>query len=154
MEIPAGIDDGQAFSIRGGGNVGSNGGPSGDLVIEIGVRPHPFFERNGFDVYCEIPVTFAQAALGAEIDVPTLDGKTEKFTIPEGTQTGTSFTLRSKGIPDVNSKRKGDMIITVTVETPKNLSGEQKKLLQNFSASLGEGNTGKKQGFFKKIFGS
>ena len=154
ISIPAGIDSMQRIIHRGQGSAGRNGGSPGDLIIEVRVKEHKFFTRSGNNVYCDIPISFGEAALGAEIDVPTLDGKTEKFTIPEGTQTGTSFTLRGKGIPDVNSKRKGDMIITVTVETPKNLSGEQKKLLQNFSASLGENNSGKKQGFFKKIFGS
>ena len=100
-----------------------------------------------------VPISFAEAALGADIDIPTLGGKSEKYEIPEGTQTGTSFTLRGKGIPDVNTKKKGDLILTVTVETPKNLTSEQKKLLQEFSKTLGESNTGKKQGFFKKVFG-
>ena len=99
-----------------------------------------------------MPISFSEAALGAEIDVPVLGGTTEKFNIPEGTQTGTSFTLKGKGIPDVNTKRKGDLIITVNVETPKNLTEEQKKRLKAFSSSLGENNTGKKTSFFKKIF--
>ena len=153
ISIPAGIDNMQNIIHRGQGNAGRNGGPAGDLIVEVRVKEHNFFTRSGNNVFCEIPISFAEAALGAEIDVPTLDGKTEKFTIPEGTQTGTSFTLKGKGIPDLNSKRKGDIIFTVIVETPKNLTNEQKKLLQTFSATLGESNTGKKQGFFKKIFG-
>jgi len=153
VTIPAGIDDGQRIILRGQGSAGRNGGRAGDLVIEVRVRPHRFFERDGNNVYCEVPISFSEAALGAEIDIPTLDGKTEKYTIPEGTQTGASFTLRGKGIADVNTKRRGDLIITVTVETPKNLTSAQKKLLLEFSKSLGENNTGKKQSFFKKLFG-
>jgi len=153
VTVPAGIDDGQRIILRGQGSAGRNGGRAGDLVIEVRVRPHRFFERDGNNVYCEVPISFSEAALGAEIDIPTLDGKTEKYTIPEGTQTGASFTLRGKGIADVNTKRRGDLIITVTVETPKNLTSAQKKLLLEFSKSLGENNTGKKQSFFKKLFG-
>ena len=150
VEIPAGIDDGQAFSIRGGGNVGSNGGPSGDLVIEIGVRPHPFFERNGFDVYCEIPVTFAQAALGAEITVPTLDGKV-KFNIHEGTQPGERFKLRDKGIKRLQYSGKGDQYVIINVEVPKDLSKKQKELLRAFDEATDDKNYKKKKSFFDKV---
>ena len=150
IEIPAGIDDGQAFSIRGEGNVGSNGGPSGDLVIEIGVRPHPFFERNGFDVYCEIPVTFAQAALGAEITVPTLDGKV-KFNIHEGTQPGERFKLRDKGIKRLNYSGKGDQYVIINVEIPKDLSKKQKELLRAFDEATDDKNYKKKKTFFDKV---
>ena len=152
VTIPAGIDSMQRIILRGQGSAGRNGGRAGDLIIEVRVKEHKLFTRDGNNVYCEIPISFAEAALGADIDVPTLDGKSEKYTIPEGTQTGSSFTLRGKGIPDVNTKRKGDIVFTVTVETPKNLSPEQKKLLQAFSSSLGESNSGKKEGFFKKLF--
>jgi len=152
VKIPAGIDSMQRIVLRGQGSAGINGGRAGDLVIEVHVAGHKFFERNGNNVFCDIPISFAEAALGAEIDVPTLDGKTEKYRIPEGTQTGTTFTLRGEGIPDINSKRRGDIIFTVIVETPKNLTGEQKKLLEAFSTSLEEKNTGKRSGFFKKIF--
>jgi molecular chaperone DnaJ len=116
------------------------------------VRPHDFFERRGDNLYCDIPISFAEATLGAEIDVPMIDGKTEKFNIPEGTQSGTEFTLRGKGVPNVNTKRRGNLIITVNIETPKNLTSEQKKLLNAFADSLGNGNNDKKQSFFKKIF--
>ena len=153
VTIPAGIDSMQRIILRGQGSAGRNGGRPGDLIIEVVVREHKIFTREGNNVYCEVPISFATAALGAEIDIPTLLGKTEKYEIPEGTQTGTQFTLRGKGIPDVNTKRKGDLIISVIVETPKNLSTEQKKLLREFSASLGEENNGKQQGFFKKMFG-
>ena len=152
VKIPAGIDSMQRIILRGQGSAGRNGGAAGDLIIEVRVREDKVFQRDGSNIYCEIPISFSEAALGAEIDIPILGGGTEKYQIPEGTQTGTSFTMKGKGIPSVNTKRKGDLIITVTVETPKNLTAEQKKLLQAFSASLGEKNTGKKNSFFKKIF--
>ncbi len=152
VTIPAGIDTMQRIILRGQGSAGRNGGANGDLIIEVRVKEDKVFTRSGNNVYCEVPISFSEAALGAEIDIPTLGGGTEKYQIPEGTQTGTTFTMKGKGVADVNTKRKGDLIITVNVETPKNLTAEQKKLLQEFSASLGENNTGKKTNFFKKIF--
>ena len=152
VSIPAGIDSMQRIILRGQGSAGRNGGAAGDLIIEVRVNEHPLFTRERNNIYCEIPISFSEAALGAEIDIPVLGGKTEKYTVPEGTQTGTSFTVKGKGVPDINSKRKGDLIITVLVETPKNLTSEQKKLLTEFSKSLGESNTGKKSSFFKKLF--
>ena len=152
VTIPAGIDSMQRIILRGQGSAGRNGGSAGDLIIEVRVKEHRIFTRERNNIYCEIPISFSEAALGAEIDIPTLGDKTEKYTIPEGTQTGTSFTLRGKGVPDINSKRKGDLIVTVAVETPKNLTAEQKKLLTEFSKSLGENNTGKRTSFFKKLF--
>ena len=151
VDIPAGIDEGQKIALRGEGNTGKNGGPSGDLIIDISVRPHPIFERDGSDIYCEVPVTFVDAALGAEIDIPTLEGK-QKFTIPEGTQNGTTFTIRGKGITRVNTKNRGDLIITIIVEVPKNLTGEQKDLLRRFGESCGEKQYAKRTSFFKRIF--
>lgn len=153
VSIPAGIDTHQRIILRGQGSAGRNGGRNGDLVIEVRVKEHKIFTREGNDIYCEVPISFAEATLGAEIDIPVLGDKTEKLNIPEGTQTGASFTLRGKGIPDVNTKRKGDLIITVLVETPRNLTQEQKRLLLDFSKSLGENNIGKKQGFFRNLFG-
>lgn len=150
VTIPAGIDNGQRIALRGQGSDGKNGGPAGDLTILINVRPHKIFERDGRDVYCEVPITFAEAVLGADIDIPTLEGE-EKYTIPEGTQTGTTFTLRGRGIKDVNSTRRGDLMITVVVEIPKNLNGEQKDLLRKFAESCGENNHSKKSGFFESI---
>lgn len=152
VSIPAGIDSEQRIILRGQGSAGRNGGVNGDLIILVRVLPHTIFERSGDNLYCEVPISFAEAALGAEIDIPIIGGKTEKFTIPEGTQTDTSFTLKGKGVPNVNTKRKGDLILTVNVETPKNLTAKQKELLLAFADSLGDGNSGKKQGFFKKIF--
>ncbi len=152
FSIPAGIDNGNRIVQRGMGSAGRNGGPAGDLVLEVKVRPHAIFEREGNHIYCEIPITFTQAALGAEIDIPTLEGK-EKFSIPEGTQNGAVFTLRGRGVADVNTKRKGDLILTVTVEVPKNLTDKQKELLTEFAKSCGETNNQKSTGFFKKLFG-
>ena len=152
VTIPAGIDSEQRIILRGQGSAGRNGGSAGDLIIEVRVKEHEFFTRERNNVYCEIPISFTEAALGAEIDIPVLGGKTEKYKIPEGTQTGTRFTLKGQGISDVNSKRRGDLIITVTVETPKNLTQEQKKLLNEFAKTLGKNNTGKREGFFKKLF--
>ena len=152
VSIPAGIDDGERIVIRGQGNDGRNGGPSGDLVVMVNVRPHTIFERDGYNLYCEVPLTIVEATLGAEIEVPTLEGN-QKFTIPEGTQPGTDFTLRGKGMPYVNSVRKGDLIFTVTVEIPKGLSENQKDILRGFADSCGESNYAKRQKFFKRIFG-
>jgi len=152
VNIPSGIDDRQNIILRGQGSAGLNGGPSGDLIIEVRVKEDKIFEREGNNIYCEIPISFAEATLGAEIDVPVLGGGTEKYKIPDGTQSGTSFTLKNKGIPDINTKRKGDMIFKVAVETPKNLNSKQKELLIAFAESLGENNGSKKISFFKKLF--
>ena len=153
VSIPAGIDDRKHIILRAQGSAGTNGGMNGDLIIEVRVKEDKIFEREGNNIYCEVPISFAEAALGAEIDIPVLGGKTEKYKIPEGTQSGTSFTLRGKGIPDIGTKRKGDLIITVVTETPRNLNSEQKKLLEVFANSLGENNGAKKESFFKKLFG-
>lgn len=151
VDIPAGIDDGQRIALRGQGSDGLNGGPAGDLVIVVSVKGHRIFERDGRNIYCEVPVTFAEATLGADINIPTLDGE-EKYTIPEGTQTGVTFTLRGRGIPDVNNpNRKGDLMVKVVVEVPKNLNGEQKELLRKFAESCGEKNHQKRSGFFDAL---
>ncbi len=159
VNIPAGIDSMQNFVLRGQGSAGKNGGPNGDLLIEVRVRPHGFFTREGNDLYCEVPISFAEAALGAEIKIPLLGKKTEKLVIPEGTQSGKSFTIKGKGIQDVhNPKRQGNVIVTVNVETPKNLSNEQKKLLRSFDDTFkkkdensSDANT-ERESFFKKFF--
>ena len=150
ITIPAGIDDGQRVILRGQGHEGKNGGYPGDLIIQVTVRPHAVFERDGFDMYCDVPITFYEAALGAKIKIPTLEGDVE-IDIPEGTQTGTVFTVKGKGIQMVNSKGKGNLYVKVVVETPKGLNGEQKKLMQKFAESCGEKNFAKKSGFFKKF---
>ena len=151
VAIPAGIDDGQKVAIRSQGDSGRNGGTAGDLIIAVSVRPHPIFEREGYNIYCEVPITYAEAALGAQIEIPTLEGK-ETYTIPEGTQHGTEFTLRGRGIPYVNSKSRGDLVFAVSIETPRGLTDDQKELLRKFADSLGEKNNTKKSGFIKKLF--
>lgn len=151
VNIPAGIDDGQQLSLRYQGSDGMNGGNAGDLNIIISVRPHSVFERDGDDLYCEVPITYAEATLGAEIEIPTLEGSI-KYNIPEGTQTGTVFTLRNKGVTRVNSKIRGNLYITVVVEVPKNLTSEQKNLLEKFAQSCGEGNYSKRTSFIKRLF--
>ena len=149
VNIPAGIDHGQTISLRGQGNARRNGGPAGDLLITVMVQPHELFRRDGVDVFCEAPITFTQAVLGAELEIPTIDGKV-KYSIPEGTQTGTVFRLKGKGIPVLNGRGRGDQYVTVTIETPRNLNKEQKEALRKFSETLGESNYEKRKSFFKK----
>ncbi|MBO6054493.1 MAG: molecular chaperone DnaJ [Oscillospiraceae bacterium] len=150
VSIPAGIDDGQSVRVRGEGHAGTNGGAAGDLLVAVSVKPHEIFVRDGANVMCEIPITFPQAALGCEIEVPTLDGKV-RYNIPEGTQTGTTFRLKGKGIPYVGYKTRGDQYVTVTVETPTKLSNEQKDLLHKLAESMGEESQPKRKGFFEKL---
>ncbi len=153
VSIPAGIDNGQRIALSGQGNDGRNGGPSGDLIITVSVRRHALFERDGYNLLCEVPLTVAEATLGAEIKVPTLEGEVS-YTIPEGTQPGTTFTLRGKGIPYINnSNRRGDLIFTVSVEIPRGLSDKQKEAMKAFADSCGEVNYAKHKQFFKKLFG-
>ena len=153
VSIPAGIDDGERIALRGQGCDGKNGGPAGDLIILVNVRSHAIFERNGINISCEVPLTVAEATLGAEIEVPTLEGNV-KYNIPEGTQPGTTFTLRGKGIPSVNNpNRRGDLAFRVTVEIPKGLNEKQKNAMKAFADSCGEVNYAKHKQFFKKIFG-
>jgi molecular chaperone DnaJ len=149
VKIPAGIDDGQTISLRGEGNGGSNGGPAGDLYVTVYVKEHKMFKRDGQDIILEMPISFAQAALGAQIEIPTLDGKVT-YDIPEGTQTGTTFRLRDKGIPYVNNRtRRGDQLVTVVVETPTRLTREQKELLRQLDETMTE--TPKRKKFFDTI---
>ena len=137
VEFPAGIDDGQTLSVHGLGHRGANGGLAGDLLVTVSVLPHSQFERDGFNVYYNMPITITQAALGDSVEVPTLDGKV-KYTIPDGTQTGTVFRLRGKGIQRLNSSGRGDQFVTVTVQTPMNLTAEQKELLRKLGETFGE----------------
>lgn len=150
IKIPAGIDDGQTFVLRGGGHAGDNGGPAGDLRITVSVRPHPIFERRGFDVWCDFPITFTQAALGDELTVPTLDGNV-KYNIPEGTQPGDIFKLRGKGITRINSSVRGDQYVRIVLEVPRNLNSKQKSALKEFGATLSDENYKKRKSFFGKF---
>jgi molecular chaperone DnaJ len=135
VRIPAGIATGQRLRLSGEGEAGPGGGPAGDLYVVIHVQEHPFFQRDGNDLYCEIPLNFTTLALGGEITIPTLDGDAP-FTIPEGAQTGTTFRVRGQGMPDVSGRGKGDLLVTVKVITPKKLSREQRKLLEQLATSL------------------
>jgi len=150
VDIPAGIDNGQTISLRGEGEAGAKGGPKGDLLINIRVRAHTLFKRNGYDVYCEIPITFAQAAVGSEIEVPTIDGKV-KYTVPEGTQSGTRFRLKAKGIPYIRDKRRGDQYVDVIIEVPRKLNEKQKSILRQFDEQSGEEHYEQRKSFFKKM---
>ena len=151
LNVPAGVDDGQNFkTIPGEGEPGRNGGPAGDLLITITVRPHELFRREGTSVLCEAPITFTTAVLGAELEIPTIDGKV-KYTLPEGTQSGTTFRLKGKGIPSINGRGRGDQYVTVYIETPKNLNKEQKEALKKFAETMGESNYEEQKKFFKKF---
>ena len=149
IQIPAGIADGQMVRRPGGGDPSPNGGPSGDLLVEVTVKPHEFFIRQGNDVLCDIPISFVQAALGDKIEVPTLDGKVLQ-TIPEGTQTGDKFRLKGRGIPSTRGRGRGDHYVRVTVEVPKNLSKEQKEILKKFGESTGKNNVEQNR-FFERV---
>lgn len=148
ITVPAGIDDGQKLVQSGEGNVGRNGGGNGSLYVIIAIKNHPVFERDGYDLHTKVTVSFPQAALGDEIDVPQLDGKTMKMTLPEGTQNGATFTMRSCGIQMLRSRGKGNLIVHVAVETPKNLNAEQRRLLKEFADSCRDSNYSRKKKFF------
>ncbi|MBE6806717.1 MAG: molecular chaperone DnaJ [Ruminococcaceae bacterium] len=150
INIPAGIDDGQVITIPGHGNAGTNGGPAGDLQVQVAVRPHPLFERDGYNIWCDLPITYAQAALGAEVEIPTLDGKMN-YTIKEGTQPGDIFRVKGKGIPYLRGRGTGDLLLRIVVEVPKNLSKEQKKLLKEFEEATGDKQYQKRKTFFDTI---
>lgn len=150
VKIPKGIDDGQQMRVSGEGEPGINGGPSGDLYVVFQVKPHDFFEREGDDIYCEMPITFAQAALGDEIEVPTLYGKV-KLKVPAGTQTGTRFRLRGKGVQNVRGYGTGDQHINVKVITPTKLSDKQRQLLREFADISGDVLDEQQESFFDKV---
>lgn len=150
IKIPAGINDGQQLRVPGQGEPGINGGPPGDLYISFTVKPHDFFERDGDDIYCVIPITFVQAALGDEIEVPTLYGKV-KLKIPAGTQSGTKFRLRGKGVKNVRGSGTGDQHITVKVVTPTKLTEKQKQLLREFAVISGDSYDEGDLSFFDKV---
>lgn len=151
IKIPAGVDDGSQLRVSGEGEPGTNGGPPGDLYVVIQVKRHPFFEREGDDIYCEVPLTFSQAALGDEIEIPTLTGRV-KLKIPPGTQTGTYFRLKGKGVPRMRGYGQGDQHVKVVVVTPTNLTQEQKELLRELSKFDGDAQTsGQSQSLFERM---
>ena len=150
VKIPPGVDTGSRLKLRGEGELGAGGGPAGDLYVVIHVEPHPIFVRDQLDIICDVPISFVQAALGAEIDVPTLDGKV-KMKIPAGTQSGKVFRLKGKGVRDVQGYHQGDQHVRVTVETPTHLTSRQKELLKEFAAISGEEVNPLSKGFFDKV---
>ena len=151
IRVPCGVNQGTNVRMRGEGHAGSNGGPSGDLLAEVNIRQHPIFKREGTGVYCEIPITFTQAALGAQVMVPTLDGQVP-YQIPEGTQHGTMFRIKGKGIPQVNNmSRRGDHFFTVSVEVPVKLSKEQKELIRKLDEDMDQKSTPKRKKFFDTV---
>lgn len=150
VKIPAGIDDGQQVYVRGEGDAGTKGGPSGDLILNIRVRKHKLFVRQGYDILCDYPISFVQATLGAEVQVPTVDGKVS-YQIPEGTQPGTVFRLRGKGVPKINTNQRGDQYVTIKVEIPKGLNEKQKDLLRTFDDSVDASKYKQSKSFFDKM---
>lgn len=150
VRIPAGVDDGAQIRMSGEGESGTRGGPPGDLYIVLRVKPHEYFERENDDIYCEVPLTFAQAALGDEIEIPTLTEKV-KLKIPAGTQTGTYFRLKGKGVPKLRGYGQGDQHVKVTVVTPTSLSEEQKDILRQFSAMSGQRTNEQHESIFEKM---
>lgn len=150
VKIPAGIDDDQNIALRGQGDAGTNGGPAGDVIVHVTVKTDNVFERDGYDVYVRVPITYSQAVLGAEIEVPTVDGKVAQK-IPEGTQSGTKFRLRGQGIQYLNGRGRGDQYVIVDVEIPKKLNRTQREALNAFENSLKDDNYEKRKGFFKNL---
>ena len=150
VDIPQGINDGQTMQISGGGEPGTKGGPTGDLLLTIRIKKHEIFTRDNFDVYISMPITFVQAALGATIKVPTISGVVE-YDVPAGTQTGSVFRIRGKGVPYIRGKGRGDQYVKVEIETPKNLSQSQKDILRQFDGTTGEKNYGKRKSFVDKM---
>ncbi|HXF61337.1 MAG TPA: DnaJ C-terminal domain-containing protein, partial [Caldilineaceae bacterium] len=154
VKIPAGVDDGTRIRLAGEGEAGQLGGPPGNLYVVVSVEPHPIFVRDQFDVHLELPINIAQAALGATVKVPTLEGGQEELEIPAGTQTGRTFRLRGQGVPRLQRSGRGDMIVTVRVTTPTNLTAEQKQLLRELAKTFGDQNVEPQKGFFDRIFGA
>ncbi len=150
VNIPAGIDDDQSLRLQGLGDAGVNGGPNGDLIVIVTVRPDAMFERDRFDVHVTVPITYSQAVLGAEIEVPTIDGKV-RYDVPEGTQSGTMFRLRGKGIQYVRGRGRGDQYVQVVVEIPKKLTKAQREALKKFEETLKDDNYEQRKGFFKSL---
>jgi molecular chaperone DnaJ len=152
IKIPAGVDTDMRMPLRGEGDAGERGGPAGDVYLVFEVEKHDVFTREGIDLYCEIPISFPQATLGATIMVPLIDGK-EELKVPEGTQSGHQFTIRGQGVPDVHGRGRGDLYIILQVETPRKLTSEQRELLKQFAATLGEKEEHENKGLFGKLFG-
>jgi molecular chaperone DnaJ len=156
VNIPAGVEDGTRIRLSGEGEAGLRGGPAGDLYIFLSIKPHEFFQRDGADVFCRVPISMTTAALGGQIEVPTLDGTMSRVKVPEGTETGKQFRLKGKGMPVLRSNAAGDLYIQVDVETPKNLSRKQRELLEEFEKLSAKETSPESTGFFarmKDLFG-
>jgi molecular chaperone DnaJ len=151
VAVPPGVEDGVRIRLSGEGEAGFRGGPNGDLYVFVSVKPHRFFERQGANLYCRVPVPMVTAALGGTATVPVIDGSKTKINIPAGTQSGQQFRLRGKGMPVMRSIAKGDLFIEVAVETPVNLSKKQKEILQEFGGDKPEKNSPESSGFFSKM---
>lgn len=150
VKIPPGVDTGTRVRLAGEGEPGEQGGPAGDLYVVVHVKEHPLFHREEDEVFCEVPITFVQAALGAQLEVPTLDGMV-KMTIPEGTQSGKVFRLKGRGVPHLHGGGRGDQHVRALVETPQNLTGRQRELLEQFAAESGEDINPQSKSFFQKV---
>jgi molecular chaperone DnaJ len=150
LRIPPGVENGTRLRMSGEGEAGYNGGPRGDLYVIIGVRPHEIFERHGYDIVCEVPISFIQAILGCEIEIPTLDGRV-KVKIPPGTQSGKVFRLRGKGIPDLHGRGKGDEHVVIDVEIPASLNNQQRRLLEEFARISGDEIAPSRKSFLEKV---
>jgi molecular chaperone DnaJ len=150
VKIPAGVDAGSRLKLRGEGEAGEHGGPSGDLYVVLDVEEHPIFQREGRDIVCDVPLSFAQAALGTEIEVPTLDGSA-KVKVPAGTQSGQMFRIRGRGVPDLNGYGTGDELVRAVVETPRKLNAKQRELLEEFAKLSGEDVHPLSKSFFDKV---
>lgn len=151
VHVPPGVENGTRIRLAGEGEPGLRGGPAGDLYIFVSIRPHALFEREGSDIYCRVPLPMTTAILGGEIDVPTIAGGRSRVRIPEGTQTGRRFRLRGKGMPVLGSAAHGDMIIETVIETPVNLTREQKERIRALAAELGEDTAPQSKSFFAKV---
>jgi molecular chaperone DnaJ len=151
VNVPAGVEDGTRIRYSEQGDSGVNGGPAGDLYVILKVKPHPFFEREGRDLHCSVPVSFAQAALGDEIMIPTLDGSEHKLKVPEGTQSGTTFRIRGKGVPSLQGHGKGDLYVHVRVQTPSKLTKRQRELLAELGATFNVENKPEPRSLFEKV---
>ncbi len=151
VNIPSGVEDGTRIRLAGEGEAGLRGGPAGDLYIFLGIKPHEFFQRDGADVFCKVPISMTTAALGGQIEVPTLEGTSTRVKVPDGTESGKQFRLKGKGMPVLRSKVTGDMYIQVDVETPKNLTRKQRELLEEFEKLSHKETSPESSGFFTRV---
>jgi molecular chaperone DnaJ len=151
VDIPLGVDDGTRIRLTGEGEAGSRGGPAGDLYIFLSVKPHDLFQRDGNDIFCKVPISMTTAALGGALEVPTLDGGVSRIKVPEGTESGKQFRIKSKGMPHLRSQVYGDMYIQVEVETPKNLTRRQRELLEEFEKLSQKDTSPESAGFFARM---